>query len=154
MTTKTSPVRIRPAPKYIIYGNDTGNFGPEPDKRLPKAAKRFWRILGLGTATHGYAAYADGKLVGFIRVYKDNGPDSAPYFNAAGTWVAKKYRRQGIAERLWAIALRADPIYEDIHATVCTAEGRRLINKLIKTHQEPFRWRPDYACTFPEGMFL
>lgn len=64
-----------------------------------------------------------------------------------GTWVHHRWRRRGIARRLWARTLKhTRPTSIDMDSV--TYKGRALIRSLRRVHPD-VRWPPDDSCGSP-----
>ena len=75
-------------------------FGPTPARCISPGARDFWDCAGLGEATHAVIATNRNQIVAFFRYYLEYRE-----LNAAGTWVEPSWRRQGVATRMWKLAL-------------------------------------------------
>lgn len=84
----------------VVTGDDDTMFGPTPAGCISPAARGFWDWAGLGEATHAVLVTNRNKIVAFFRYYLEERE-----LNAAGTWVEPSWRRQGIATRMWKLAL-------------------------------------------------
>lgn len=110
---------------YVVYGQEDTAFGPTPSRRLPVEAKRFWLRYGADTAAWAVVATHDGVLVGFFRYSISD--DGVLY--AAGTWVASRFRRKGLATRMWKSALKRHRVLL-VDVSTRTHAGTGLVRSL------------------------
>lgn len=110
--------------RYEHADQDHPILDDSPWERMafPRSAKLL--LLKCGGADTAILAYHGKELVGFVRIsVADN--------IAAGTWVAPKFRRQGLALRMWKRILQE--VGDDtIDITAVTRGGEKLVDSMIK----------------------
>lgn len=103
------------------------------DSRLSRSLFDIVEDLGLQgyAADEAVVAYRRGKIVGILRYGVLYGRSIC----AKGTLVIKSMRRQGIAAKLWDLAIRRkNPAC--IHVFTSSSEGLKLARKLSKTYSK------------------
>ena len=118
---------------YAVRGLDKDFKSPRPSPRLPAGARRFWSHFHLGDAERGVVATHEGELVGFFRYNTVNGVVSA-----AGTWVAVPFRRQGVAQQMWCMAVQRHQPPRGVEVVVASGAGDRFVRSLQR------RWSPTW----------
>ena len=98
-------------------------------------AKRQLREWGIDVpVSHVVVATCAGTLVGFFRFNQDDNLE----ITAAGTWVDSRFRKRGIALRMWRLALtRLKP--KNVEVVTATTLGRALVNK-VKLHHPKIKF--------------
>jgi GNAT superfamily N-acetyltransferase len=86
---------------YKIVGSDHEICGHTCPASLPRRMHNFWKSRCLGSSHGAVIAYDGKKVIGFFRWDK-----SWKYMYGYGTYVLGKYRRQGVAVKLWKRALK------------------------------------------------
>jgi hypothetical protein len=110
---------------------DTGLY-----KRLELDEWDFLSGLADEDASDVFIAKADGVIVGWMRCTLSGRKNSKKrVLYAQGTWVAIPFRREGLAFKLWEMAIRRHRPVAVSGATVSRG-GHRLIQKLKKTHPD------------------
>ena len=127
-------MRLRIVQNHPIVNGSTvpyhnSQYGPLPPyEYLDRWACKFWEQTGLVEASHAVVATEDGNVVGFFR-YHMNGRQIV----TSGTWVSKKYRRKGLARKMWLMAVRRHDARE-IDVVTATTSGLLFVNHMNKLH--------------------
>jgi len=109
-----------------------------PDPRLPRAAQRFWRQVHFPPRCNGGVVARDhSEIIGICRyeIVSD-----APrcrgqvILEMAGTWIARQYRRDGLATRMWRLIFRKLPKDTKVHCVVATWSGARFVTRLAQQY--------------------
>lgn len=102
---------------------------PFSKSKLPLAAYCFRKHFNLTYGSHyAVAAYEDGELVGFFRFDRHQ---SSTVLVAVGTWVSKGHRRQGLAKKMWAYAIKKMGT-KRIAVYTASAFGRAFVASLTR----------------------
>lgn len=112
-------IKFVPKSHYLLEDRPNSNL-------LPEQAQYFWDTCGLCSADKAIAAYHNGKLIGFFRYDFIN-----KTLHAAGTWVAKNFRRKGLAELLWKKAIIKEKCYS-IYVYTISKGGHALVKSVKK----------------------
>lgn len=124
---------------YLCAGREVEEdhtWSDEPPTRLPVAAQRFWRQCLFGGCSGGVLVTENRVAVGFFRYYWN---PVTKVLSAAGTWVAKTHRGQGIARRCWDMVLdKKKPRIVEVYTA--TRGGKKLVDALRATRRPGLRW--------------
>lgn len=103
----------------------------EDDLKLPlgREARRF--LENCARSDGAVILWRDGVIVGFFRY----GEDSPGAIRAIGTWVHPDLRRLGLAERLWAKALKSLHVTKVKVPTISPA-GNKFVAALRGLHSD------------------
>jgi Acetyltransferase (GNAT) family len=107
-------------------------------KQMQGQARRFWRHCL--RADHGVCAWSGASLVGFVRY--DDRPGRAGW--ALGTWVHPRWRRSGLALRLWHEVL-VERHWNSFHIGTVSRAGRRLAQVLASRYGD-ISWELEAIC--------
>lgn len=105
--------------------------GRHPPENMNPRMVRFWKKHELGACDWAILAFHQKQLVGFFRFYKKK---NSKFLYAAGSYVLRPYRGQGIAVKMWAKALRKHKP-EIIDVMVASRWGAQLVKALKKRHK-------------------
>lgn len=124
---------------YLCKGikNDRGSiYCRNPSNRLLPGAREFWKQCDLDACPGAYAAFANGKIIGFVRY-----DDTVDSIYACGTWVAEEYRNKGIAKLLWDKLLKLSKRnkHAGIKVSVCSNGGKALVNSIKQRSEFPIK---------------
>lgn len=117
---------------YVLSGVVRGNE-LRPDPRLPRGAQEFWRDAGLLECDGGVVAWHNGRVVGFCRYGLDvdtGNIKAAGWITMMGTWVSRRYRRHGLAIRMWRLVLRRARRHAKIKVVTLSPEGAAMVRRL------------------------
>jgi len=117
---------------YVLNGIVRGNE-LRPDPRLPASAKKFWRTAGLLECDGGVVAWRNGRVVGFCRYgleISTGNIKAAHCVSMMGTWVSRRYRRHGLALRMWRLVLRRLHAGAEVRVVVMSPGGSALVERL------------------------
>lgn len=115
-----------------------------PSHKLPSNALLWWRTFKLGESDAAVVATHQKKIVGFFRFSTLRKVPPTHWLSkrtssfiktgelvACGTWVAPKFRKSGLASKLWRrVLIKIRPSYVEV--AVASPEGQKLVNKLKK----------------------
>jgi GNAT superfamily N-acetyltransferase len=123
---------------YAIKGKPSPEsvFIAEPDPRLPDLAKKFWRKY-LGSCDGGVVATHKGRVIGFCRYYYYSKKKVRVGF--AGTWIHPKYRKLGLASKMWNQVLPRLHKTKKIEAAYVSKGGEKLLKSLASKYPK-FKW--------------
>jgi predicted GNAT family acetyltransferase len=100
----------------------------KPPEGLHSRMATFWEKHELGSCDGAILAYHKKQLIGFFRFYKKKNSD---YLYAAGTYVLRQYRGDGVAKKLWIKALKKFKP-ETVDVMVASRGGMKLVKSLKK----------------------
>lgn len=117
--------------RFYIKGIMRQNVAPK--QLTSRSARKFW---------HNYLDYTDLKqahaviitherqIIAFFRYILHNAK-----LTALGTWVAPKYRRLGLAARMWAYVLTRANVKE-IDVYTASRGGEKLVKKIVSLYPD------------------
>lgn len=119
---------IRLYTTHYLTGSQDWLLDSNTYRRLDPKAWEFLKTMYDEGASHVAVATLDGAMTGWFRCTLE-GSEQVGTLYAQGTWVAPKYRRQGLATALWSKALeKLQP--KRVNVDIASANGRRLIRGL------------------------
>lgn len=96
--------------------------------KFPQSSSSFWYCIETVNATQSVVATSGDEIIGFFR-YKISGKT----LTACGTWVRTKYRRQGVATKMWEYALKKERS-QSVKVITVSTYGRRFVRKFGIRH--------------------
>ena len=111
-----------------VYSRRWSAYVAAPD--LERSARKFWEDAGLMSCDGSVVATVDGKIVGFVRYYLW----PMKMLQESGTWVSPKYRRSGLAARMWSLAIRRFGIKVVKYRAISNG-GRKFVARLKLAHK-------------------
>lgn len=117
--------------RYKIVNKKHKMCKTDPPNDLHHLMKKFWEKHELGACDWAILAYDKKKLIGFFRFYKKR---YSKFLYAAGTYVLKPYRSDGVAKKMWIRALKKTKP-ESVDVIVASRGGAKLVASLQKKFQ-------------------
>ena len=114
-----------------------GETRAQYDRDVPAPLRHFLDACGAGDSPANYAtlAFVDGEVIGAFRfnVYQGSLEPTETLY-AAGTWVARSHRGQGVALHLWGVAMRRHPNVREVVVASASGGGRALTRSLARRY--------------------